>query len=191
MSGGGTGTPAGTGTLIVEDGSGISGAEAYASVAFKDAYWAARPHSAFSARWAAAGTANKEGASREAAAYLDANWGNFYKGKRRGFVQGLLWPRTDAFDEQNYPLPDLPTCLQAAEAELAARALAAPLAPDTDSATRVKSLEQTVGQVSRVTQYFDPTALAPKTYYSFIDDLLAPILNGSQPNAPNGGWAWS
>lgn len=180
-------------SFIVETGEGLSGAESYATTAFIDGYWAARAHSTYAATWAASTvtTAKKEGAAREASAYLDATFGPYYRGKRRGYVQGLLWPRTDAMDEEDYPLPDLPAVLQQAVAELAVRALSAPLAPDIDSGARVKTLTQKVGPIEKTTEYFDAGEPAPKTYYGVVADMLAPILDGRQPGAPQAAWTWS
>jgi hypothetical protein len=178
-------------SLTVEDGTGVAGADSYATQAWIDGYWTARPHLALSSTWTAATSDNKDGAAREATAYLDAAFGNFYRGKRRGYVQGLLWPRTDAKDEQGYPLPDLPDALLAAEAELAARALSAPLAADIDAGTRIRVQTKKVGPIEKSTEYFDAGQDAPKTSFGFVSDMLAPILNGTQPNAPNPTWAWS
>jgi hypothetical protein len=116
--------------LIVEDGTGVAAAESYPSAAFLDAYWAARPHRAEATAWAAASTPNKEGAAREATSYVDNTWGAQYRGVRRGYVQGLLFPRTGAMDDAGYPLPDLPVELKNAVAELAPKALSATLTPD-------------------------------------------------------------
>ena len=178
-------------SLVVEDGTGVSGAESYASTAYIDTYWTDRPQNAFAATWSAATTANKEGAAREASSYIDATWGPYYRGVRRGWVQGLLWPRSDAMDEGNvlgkpaYPLPDMPDCLRVAVAELAVRALSKSLAQDLARGGMIKTLK--AGSVD--IEYADG-APAQKTY-GLIGNTLAPILNGSQPMAPNPHWAWA
>lgn len=172
-------------SLIVEDGTGVQGAEAYALTAWIDAYWTKRPQRALAATWAAADTAHKEGAAREATGYLDAAFGPYYRGEDRGYVQGLLWPRSNAFDDAGYPLPGVPPELMAAVAELAARGLSADLADDLSRGGAVKSKQ--VGPL-RI-EYFDG-APAQKTY-GLIASTLAPILNGSQPAAPNPHWAWA
>ena len=117
-------------SLTVETGAGVQGAESYATVAFINAYWAARTHDSRAATWSAATDAKKEGAAREASTYIDATWGPAFRGKRRGYVQGLEFPRTGANDDAGYPLPDLPPQLQAATAELAGRAVSGPLVAD-------------------------------------------------------------
>jgi hypothetical protein len=80
-------------TLLVEDGTGVAGAESYASVSAASDYWAKRPQDALAAAWTASAAPIQEGALREATAYLDATWGSGYLGGRASAAQGLLWPR--------------------------------------------------------------------------------------------------
>jgi len=178
-------------TLSVESGIGVQGAEAYASIATIGAYWTKRSHMALATTWSAATDAQKEGAAREASTYLDATFGAFYRGARRGRLQGLLWPRSDAKDEAGYDLPGLPSEIVTATCELAARALSAPLASDIDLGARVKSQTKKVGPIEKTTEYFDGGAEATKTSYGMVSLMLAAVLNGSQPGAPNANWSWS
>ena len=55
-----------------------------------------------------------DGAIREATSFIDGAYGPYYRGVRRGYVQGLLWPRTGACDDAGYPLPDLIAALRTA-----------------------------------------------------------------------------
>ncbi len=177
-------------SIVVETGQGVAGSESYAATATIDAYWAARTHNALAATWAALTTAKKEGAAREASDFADATWGPYYRGVRRGYVQGKLFPRTGAKDDAGYPLPDLPPELVAAVCELAPRAATSPLAADIDTGARVKSQTKKVGPLEKSTEYFDGGA-APQTAYGAVDNILAPLLNGSQPRAPNAHWSWA
>ena len=180
-------------SIVVETGQGVAGSESYAATATIDAYWAARTHNALYTTWSAVSntTAKKEGAAREASAYLDATFGAYYRGQRRGRVQGLMWPRSNAKDEAGYSLPDLPSEIVTATCELAARALSAPLAADIDLGARVKSQTKKVGPIEKTTEYFDGGSEATKTSYGMVSLMLAPVLNGSQPGAPNANWSWS
>lgn len=163
-------------SLTVEDGSGVAGAESYATVAFIDAYWAGRTHAALYTTWTAVTTttAKKEGAAREATAYIDATWGLRYRGVRRGYVQGLLFPRTDAFDDAGYPLPDLPAELKRAVAELAPKAIAGSLTPDIKAGggiiNRVKAGSVEVEYA--VNQQVEKS-------YPALERMLAPILTSA------------
>lgn len=170
--------------LTVETGAGVSGAASYASVATIDAYWTARAHHALSATWGAASTGDKEGAAREASAYLDATFGPYYRGRKRGEVQGLLWPRTDALDDAGYPLPDLPNCVVSATAELAVRALAATLAEDQDRGGAIRRVA--AGSVE--VEYAEGAPIEKR--YGMVTGMLAPVLDGRQPGAPMAAWSW-
>lgn len=177
--------------LVPEDGTGVQGADTYASLAYISAYWTNRPHDPLAATWAAATTANQEGAARETTSFVDAQWGPFYRGVRRGWVQGLLWPRTEAFDDVEvlekfgYELPDMPSCLQDAVAELSPRALSSRLAPDLIRGGMVKMRKAGPVQI----EYFDGAPALPT--YGSVALLLSPILNGQQPMAPNGNWSFA
>ena len=168
--------------LVVEDGTGVVGAEAYASVAVTDTYWANRTHSAFSATWTGSTTALKEGALREASAYIDSRWGGFYKGVRQGNLQGLQWPRVDALDRSGYPLADLPQELVNACSDLAVRALSAALSGDAARGGAVKR-NKVDGAVEQ--EFFE--GASTETKYAQIENMLGPLLNDSHRG---GGWAW-
>lgn len=168
-------------SLTVEDGTGVSDAESYASAATVVAYWAARPHSSFATTVAAASTANVEGAARESTAYMDATWGREYRGIRRGFVQGREFPRTGALDDAGYPLPDLPQCVVDAVCELTARALSDALADDLDRGGAVRRERFDTVEF----EYFEG-AKAGKDY-GFVAGLLAPVLDDTGAMR----WAWT
>lgn len=175
-------------SLIVETGAGIEGAESYASIAQIDAYWAARTHQAASTSWAAATTGLKEGAAREATAFLDATYGPYYRGTRTGYLQGLLWPRSGTEDVDGYALPDLPTQLVSATAELAVRALVGALMPDATIDGTIKSFSETIGPLSETTVYQDGASAAPR--YGFLQGLMAALCDGTQPGFNKPNWAW-
>lgn len=177
--------------LTVEDGSGVYGADTYAALATVDAYWTARPHNALAATWAAADDDDSEGAAREATAYLDATFGPYYRGVRAGDVQGLLFPRFEAMDDSGYPMQGVPLVLVHAVCELAPRALSARLSVDLDTAMPVKRFMMKAGSYTEDTEYGGEMTLEKK--YGYVAGLIAPILDGTQPNAPRGGadlWAW-
>lgn len=173
-------------SLIVETGAAIAGAESYASVADIDTYWTNRPNRSLSPVWAAATTAQKEGAARDATAYLDATYGEHYRGQRRGYLQGLLWPRTNTEDSDGLPLPDLPPQLVSAVCELAARALSGPLAADLDRAGMVTRVREKVDVIEKETEW---AAGAPaRTAYGHVDGMMAPLLTGGGVGTPR--WDW-
>ena len=114
--------------LITEDGSIVAGAESYCSVSDADAYHAARNNAA----WASAATAYKEAALRAATAYLDTTYR--WNGDRVSMAQALYWPRVSVWvDGYDVPSDKIPQSLVHACAELALRALTAPLFSDAES----------------------------------------------------------
>lgn len=180
--------------LVVEDGTGIAGAESYASLAGALAYWASRAHDANAAAWSASTVTDdkREGALREATAYLDATYGQRYRGRRATLTQGLLWPRlpwptdpdcttasTVLLDPDGLELPGLPKQIVSATIELAVRALTRRLAQDVDPNGRLKS--------ERAADHEMVYALDTPTdgSFGFVDRLLLPVLDGS-----SGGWNW-
>ena len=107
-----------------EDGTGVSGANAYISVAFADTYHDDRGHTA----WVNDGTTNitdeqKQEAIIRATDHIDRVFGNFFRGYKETDAQGLQWPRVEAFDPNDFVLSGVPDQLQRATAEYALRAL--------------------------------------------------------------------
>jgi hypothetical protein len=192
--------------LIVEDGTGVVGAESYFVLTASTAYWTARPQDANGVRWLAANTASQEGAAREGTAYLDATWGTLFPGVRLSAVQGRLWPRIDRTDlvlSPLYPtvaeleaaqalsdrpligsdgleLAPLPTQIVTAAIELSARALVSRLAPDQGAQGWLK--RRKTGPLER--EWGGPGI--PGGSYGFVDTLLAPVLIGMR----NAQWTW-
>lgn len=162
-------------SLIVEDGTGLSTAESYISVADATAYFAARGD----ATWAAlASDTVREQLLRKATDYMAGTYAGRWAGMRVTTTQALDWPRAwvpnrDApsgyrSSSAYYPSTSVPTAVARACAELAVRASADDLQPDVGA--QVKS--ETVGPISVV--YADGARQAD--LYKAIDNALAPFL---------------
>lgn len=168
--------------LIVEDGSGVDGAEVYASIEFADAYFLKRNNTA----WAVFTTPQKEGFLIQATDYLLAKFRLRWKGLRVNPVQALDWPRTGVVIE-SYSLPSnvLPIEVKNACVELAYRASMGPLIDDSNSGSGGTPggavIQETVGPIT--IKYAPPTDGAVTTkaasYYEQIELMLAPYLGGS------------
>ena len=149
--------------LIHEDGSGVSDAESYCSVAFADAY-----HSARGNAWEGSDGV-KESALRQATDYMGGrNW----KGERVSASQALDWPR-DGVVVDGYELDAdaVPTAIQKACAELALRALVEPLAPDEDRqvvSERIDAISVTYAQGARASKR-----------WTAAENLMRPYLMGA------------
>lgn len=173
-------------TLTVETGTGIQGAESYVTVAYVDAHWTARSHLSFAATWAAATTAAKEGALREVTEYLDARFSEQYRGTRKGYLQGLEWPRSGALDDKELELPAVPPQLRNVCAALAGRAIGAPLSVDADTDAVVKSSSEKVDVMGESVTYFAGASNEKK--FGVVLDALKPILISSGNS--NAMWNW-
>lgn len=154
-------------SLIVEDGTGLSTAEAYISVADADAYFLARGNAA----WAALTDATaKEAALRLGADYMEGAYGQRWKGCRISQTQALSWPR-DGVVVDGYTLPDdeVPLQVARANAELALRASAGTLLADQGA----QVTQETVGPISVTYADGARQGMAYKQVDAMVASLLA------------------
>lgn len=166
--------------LIVEDGSGMSDAESYASVAEADAY-----HDAHGtpASWTAASTTTKEQALRKATDYLDEHYALDWKGARANTGQRLRWPRVGVFDSDGYNVPasgaeSIPRRLKDATAILAVKSIDdGALLADVSSDGQITSETKTVGPISLSYDY--AAGKGQHKVYAMADALLADYLGSS------------
>ena len=163
-------------SLIVEDGTGKSDAESFASVANADAQMTALGITI----WTSLVTEEKEQALRRATQYMEQAYRLRWYGYRTTNGQALSWPRAEV------PIPDspgrfagyytyineysVPPEVVRACIDLALRAAAGPLYADESRAqTRVK-----VGEIEAEYSEFG----SQTTRYIAIDALLSPYLSG-------------
>ena len=93
--------------FIVEDGSGVIGAESYVTVAEADAYHVKMGNAGWPQPESGADgsvQARKEAALRKAAVFLDAYVLHKANGEKKNPGQGLLFPRTGAVDYSGSPV---------------------------------------------------------------------------------------
>lgn len=156
-------------TLIVETGTAAADSEAYASVAYCDAYHASIGNVA----WAALSTELKEQALRRATMFMSQMYRSSWKGTRVNSTQALDWPRYNVqlpdLGFANVIMPDVvPVLVQQASAELALIASTTTLNPSTTQ--RVES-----EQVGPIKVVYDNTS--PQTVqYPAVRDILQPLL---------------
>lgn len=157
--------------LIVENGTGMSTAESYISVADADAYFSARNLTL----WADAGfsTTEKEGCLRRATDFLTASYRGRWTGRRASTTQALDWPRLDvprseADGSGFYPSDAVPVEVVRACAELAWRAAFGELAPD-ESRRTIRE------KVDVIEVEYDPNA-PQSTRFRVVENLLAPFV---------------
>lgn len=104
--------------FVVEDGTGLANANAYASLSFIDDYHSDRGNT----KWAGADSL-KEAAIVRATDYVDQRFVNLFRGSKGSDAQSLEWPRYDALSDNGYYYEGVPDNLKKAVAEYALRAL--------------------------------------------------------------------
>jgi len=154
-------------SIIVEDGSGLSTAESYISVADASTYFSNRGVTT----WASiASDALREAALRKATDYMTATYRNRWEGFRYTEDQALDWPREGVVrDSWAVGYDEVPIEVQRACAEFALKAASAELQEDlTRGVVREK--------IDVIEIEYDKNS-PERTRYSFIDAMLAPFLN--------------
>lgn len=151
----------------------VEGTDTYLSVSDADTYWSNRNN----ADWAAASTAAKEAALREATQYVDGAF-SFIGDQIPTNV--LAWPRYNAFVSQgnfagiHFDSATIPPQVKNAVAELALEALTARLAPSQARGGAIKREKVDVIEV----EYMD---FAPSgKVYSFAAMILKPVTAGGK-----------
>lgn len=161
--------------LVVEDGSGLPDAESYVSVADFDAHCAAWGYDI-----AGRTAAQKEAALRQATVFIDTL--GRYRSRRLSPAQALEFPREDLTEWGGHPAPGVPPRVRRACAELAFKALSAPLKPDVARGGRV--LSESVGPIS--VTFADDAPVG--TTWRLAEDLLEPFLRRDATDLRGPAW---
>jgi hypothetical protein len=163
--------------LIIEDGSGLSTAESYASVAYADNYFLLRNNTV----WAALSTATKEAELRKATDYMIQAFRSCWQGVRVKANQALDWPRFNVYlIDLNIVYPQMvafdtvPDEIKKACCELAIRSYSAGTTGLLEDIEQ-QVLSETIGPIA-VT--YDKNSKRQKTYES-IEALLRPFFKQS------------
>lgn len=164
--------------LVVEDGTGTSGADSYLSLDDFATYCTNYGHNTGSATNEA-----KEVALRKATAYID---GFRYRSLRLTESQALEFPRAGLVDWNGLAVTGVPLRVKNACAELAVRALTTTLDKDQDRGGMVKS--KSVGPISVTYSDKAPagtvfTAVEKllQPYFYAADQMTGPGFTGSDP----------
>lgn len=180
--------------FVVEDGTGVSNANAYISVAFYRAYFADR------GRDVSAQTDQQvQGFIVRATDFVESRFGQRYQGTRKTLTQALGMPRTGmTLDGVTLSSDAVPSMFSMGIAEYAFRASKyADLAPDAPvpfereaangdaiAATgAVIAKSERVGPIEESAEYADPTTLSTNwtmPAYPAADALIEPFVAGSR-----------
>ncbi len=159
--------------FVVEDGSRLSDATAYMTVEqWKDHHLDRGIDSANDGTWS---DTEIESGIVNATDYIDKRFGKRFRGWRSSSQQSLEWPRTDAFDNDDYWLTGVPSQILKATAEygLIVLQLGRNLAPipgvgfpitdpatgetEATAGTGIKRTTEKVGPLEDTTEYFAGT----------------------------------
>ena len=161
--------------LVVEDGSGLSNAEAFISVADADTYFTAHGDPS---TWTALTTTDKEVALREGTAYLDLIYGRRWKGVRSSTTQALTWPRFSCtgLDEESIAGTAIPQQIEDANCEAALQYLTdGTLFPEvTTSESGAKRTRVKVGQIEEEVEYAGTKSNV--VLYRRVNQLVLPFV---------------
>lgn len=162
--------------LVVEDGSGIDGANSYVSVSDASSYAVAR-----GLTFPTSPASTAEAALIRATAAIDATYRSRFPGQRvSGRDQALEWPRKYAGDAEGNPIAEdeIPQEIINATIEAAVRELAEPnsMMPDLERGGQVKSIK-----AGSVAIEYGGNATA-RTAFTLIDGILAGLLGAPQPS---------
>lgn len=154
--------------LIVEDGTGVAGAEAYATVAAYKAHC--------DGRGITYGTDSViEQCLRKGCDYITAVWGQSFKGVRVDGSQALDFPRYHVpkigVNDGDYLPTEIPPQLPKANIELAIRAATTTLLEDMTQAVKRERIEGAIDIT-----YQDGTSSYKN--YPLVDAIVAPLLVG-------------
>ncbi|MEM6902247.1 MAG: DnaT-like ssDNA-binding protein [Pseudomonadota bacterium] len=159
-------------TLVVEDGSVVTGAESYISAPDATAYLEARGYDA----WTDQADAAKERALRLATDYMVQTYRGRWIGNRAQSDQSLDWPRHQVIADGYHVDSDVvPADVQRACALLAVRALTGDLVPDLTRRTS----KEAVGPIE--VEYDGDERSNP---YRQVERLLSPYLRGGPNSVP-------
>jgi hypothetical protein len=152
--------------LIIEDGTGLTNSESYATVAFADSYCSKMGIVAWDS------VDDKEAALRQATAYMLQAYRSSWRGCRVTSIQALDWPRAGVVVDGFVPVLStvVPLDVQNACVELAVRAAANTLYPDQSQSVKRKK----VGEIE--VEYMDGSNSTPR--FNAINAILAPYLTG-------------
>ena len=156
--------------LEVEDGTGKDDAVSYASRAYASDYHARRNNRT----WLDLTCGQRNAALVLATDFIEAEFGQRFKGARVSMDQALSWPRSEVIlNGFDFPDDEVPKQVRDACAEMALKAVEANLVPDISNRGNVLS-ERVEGAVA--VTYSDSGPLIP--VYQVANKMLAGLLEG-------------
>ena len=167
--------------FVVEDGTGLTNATSYVSVADADDYLTVKPDAVI-ADWVALTSGQKQDYLMWATRLLDQR--GTFQGQKTVEESALRWPRAWVYDRDSLLLPDdeIPEQIEAATVEIAFNLLdqsVDPSSPGSGSSGGIKSLKADVVEI----EYFEGGSASNNAFPKGINDILAPLgsISGGGP----------
>jgi len=157
-------------TFTLEDGTGVTGANAYVSLADVKQYWdnMVYDYSGFTdeqlQQYIVKATRN-----------IDMIYGAKFVGTKYSSTQGLMWPRTDAYDMDDFYQSGVPDVVEYATAE-AAYLVSQGTSFLSDTADAGVKLDKVKVDVIEVEQEYSASSPVDKQF-PVINALIKPVLN--------------
>lgn len=155
--------------FVVEDGTGIDGANSFVDVAYADDYFADRGNTV----WAALTEEQKQAALIQASDYVSTQYS--YKGTKIDTSRMLAFPRNGVVDPNGLLVTGVPECVKRCTAELGVRASQGALVPDPEfdeSGRAVKMKSEALGPLKRTLEYAGPGDLLNESRYPVVDAMM-------------------
>lgn len=162
-------------SLVIEDGTGLSTAESYISVADATSYFTAYGNLAV---WSALSSTTQEQLLRKSSRDLDLLYGKSYLSDPLTSTQALLFPRTTFTDNLGRDVTGIPVALARAVAELAILNNTTDMTGVASTDGNVKLKKTKAGDLEQQIEYFLPTS-ANSAALRKLNLMLAPYLDGS------------
>jgi hypothetical protein len=158
-------------TLIVEDGTLVTGANTFVSLTDCDTYHEEEGNTS----WSSATTDNRLVAIVKAARYLDRHYKGRWKGTKVDQYQYMPWPRGGVYDADGFAISItcIPPAVKFAQCEAALRLLSSSMDPDLERGGEIVKEEIDVLSIE-----YSPDAPAG-TVYQVIDSLLSDLIKSN------------
>lgn len=138
--------------LILEDGTGVVGANSYVSVSEAGQWFT---DTGRGSQWSVLLTPEKEAALVNGTMYTEQLYSLTFQGSRLSREQGLSWPRSGVYlDGEQIPEDEIPVELKRAVMEYGLTSSSTPLLPDPGSGS-VKRTREKVGPIETETEFTD------------------------------------
>lgn len=162
--------------LMIEDGTGIEGANSYVSVSYADSYFALRGNEA----WADLDLAAKEIALVKGTDYADTRFANRLQSPPLVASQSLLFPKRFFITPTFIRIEGVPEAWKKAVCEYALISTTRELFTASQTgAKEIKSKETTVGPITTKVEYQDAPSTGDFTSYPNADKLILSLLQTS------------